>query len=129
MSAMSVVKQMEQMSISYGVDGVQGVSELLKHRTGRGQFRHRLLQVGRCQLGNTLLKQITQCAGVISPSLTALVMALIDWPIPNVFPFTHSCHVAIFTDNNRWNIRIWTHYDMVSQQTAFHPKLAPDLNP
>jgi len=65
MSAMSVVKQMEQMSISYGVDGVQGVSELLKHRTGRSQFRHRLLQVGRCQLGNTLLKQITQCAGVL----------------------------------------------------------------
>lgn len=61
--------------------------------------------------------------------LTALVMALIDWPIPNIFPFTHSSHVAILTDNNPWNIRIWTHHDMVSQQTAFCPKLAPDLNP
>jgi transposase len=56
-------------------------------------------------------------------------MVLIDWPIPNIFPFTHSSHVAILTDNNRWNIRIWAHYDMVSQQTAFRPKLAPDLNP
>ena len=89
----------------------------------------RLAGVSLATLCSSKSLSVPASSGVISPSLTALVMALIDWPIPNIFPFTHSSHVAILTDNNRWNIRNWAHYDMVSQQTAFRPKLAPDLNP